>query len=156
VDRTVSTQAISDHPDWLPGECTDVLFEGGKWYVLYGKDNCYKNEVPAEPPWRQCDMKVRELLGENRAAWRAYRELYELRKMDSGERLEREIIALLRRQDNSEICEILIECASARYELEAQSTARAGAVGGSCCNMMNLWATIRDEAIKRSRAINGE
>lgn len=156
MNRTATQQSISDHPDWLPGECTDVLLENGKWYVLYGENNCYKNEVPAEPPWRTADVKVKELLGENRAAWRAYRELADLRKMDSGELLEKKAIGILGRQQDSVICDILSQCASIRYELEAKSTARGGPMGGALCNIMNLWTTVRDEAQRRSREIRDQ
>ena len=79
-----------------------------------------------------------------------------MRKIDSGVRLEREVVALLSRQDNSDVCETLSKCASMRYELEAKSTARAGAIAGTVCNMMQLWGTVRDEALKRTRAINSK
>jgi hypothetical protein len=156
VNRTATQQVISDHPDWLPGECTEVLLENGKWYFLYGKDNCYKNEVPAEPPWRKADVTVKELLGENRAAWRAYRELADLRKLDSGERLEKQVIDLLGRQQDFGICDILYNCAIIRHELEAKSTALGGAIGGASCNIMNLWTTVRDEAQRRCLEIRAE
>jgi hypothetical protein len=143
-----------DDPDWLPGECTKVICDNGKWFLFYGEDNRYKTEIRGEPQWHRDNNEIKKILGDLRTAWRVYREIVQCGRIDSGGQLIESIREIIDRQNSAEVCQAIKKSAEVRYASESSSSQSNGAMAGALCNMATLWATTRDLAGKRLEILN--
>jgi hypothetical protein len=138
----------------LPGECTKVTCEDGKWFLFYGENDQYTTEIQGEPQWHKDNLKIKGILGELRPAWQMYREIVQCGRIEEATKMEANIKEVIEKQKDSNVCKILSDVATIRYEAQRRSSESHGALAGSFDNMATLWATTRDLAGKRLEILN--